>query len=104
MTEENYEKVKNIVLNRLNGLGIGEYTVELDKATGQIKIRLQETDNTDMWAYYLNQSGKLEITDAETGEVLLDESHIKDVGLLYGSNLDENGQNVSYIYLQIAFD
>ena len=104
MTEQNYEKVKNIVLNRLNGLGIGEYTVELDKATGQIKIRLQETDNTDMWAYYLNQSGKLEITDAETGEVLLDESHIKDVGLLYGSNLDENGQNVSYIYLQIAFD
>ena len=104
LTEENYEKVKNIVLNRLNGLGIGEYTVELDKATGQIKIRLQETDNTDMWAYYLNQSGKLEITDAETGEVLLDESHIKDVGLLYGSNLDENGQNVSYIYLQIAFD
>ena len=104
LTEENYEKTKNIMLNRLHNLNAGEYNVNLDKNTGEIKIKIQENDNADLISYYLNQSGKISLADEETGEILLDETHLKDVGLLYGSNLNEEGQNESHVYLQLKFD
>lgn len=104
LTEENYEKTKDVILNRLHNLKAGEYVVNLNKETGEIKVKIQENDNSDMISYYLTQNGKIELADAETGELLLDERHLKDVGLLFGSDLNEEGKNESYVYLQIKFD
>lgn len=104
LTEENYEKTKNIILNRLHHLSIGEYMLNFDKQTGEIKIKLQENDNIDDISYYLSQNGKIKITDSETEELLLDETYIKDIGLLYGSNLNEEGKTESYVYLQLKFN
>ena len=104
LNEENYQKTKNILLKRLNNLEAGEYNLELNKKTGEIKITIPENDDSDMISYYLEQSGKFTLTDAETDELLLDETHLKDAGLLYGSHLDDDGKTESHVYLQLKFD
>lgn len=104
LTGENYEKTKNILLKRLSMLEAGEYNVELNKETGELKITIPENNNSDLIEYYLQQSGTFTLTDADTNEVLLDETHLKDAGLLYGSNLNDEGKSESHVYLQLKFD
>lgn len=104
LNEENYKKTKDIVLKRLYGLNIGEYEVNFNKEAGKIEITVQENDDADKLEYYLNQSGKIALKDEVTKEVLLDEKNLKDVKTLYGSNLNEKGENVGYVYLQLIFD
>lgn len=104
LTEENYNKTKDILLKRLQGLNAGEYTLELNKETGEINVKIPENDDSDMISYYLEQSGKFSLTDSETDELLIDESHLIDIGLLYGSHLNDEGKTESYVYLQLKFD
>lgn len=98
-TVENYNKTKEIIEKRLKKLGVEEYNISLNTKTGEICVEIPEDDKTDTIVSSLNTVGKFEITDSETGEVLLDNSNIKSSSVLY--NTETTGTSV---YLEIAFN
>ena len=98
-TVENYKKSKRVIEKRLDYLGVQEYNVSLNEETGEITVEIPEDSRTDVIVSKLNVMGKFEIIDAETKEVLLDNSNIKSSDVLY--NRTETGTRV---FLEIAFD
>lgn len=98
LTQENFEKVKKIVQDRLNEYKFEEYFIRQDVDTGNIVLELAENDSTDDVLSILNQQGKFEIKDNETKEVLMDNSMIKKAQVLY--NTTTSGTSV---YLNIEF-
>ena len=104
LTKENYKKTKKIIAKRLKDLEVGEFKLNLNEETGEITVAIKEDDKSDLISYYLMQSGTFTLTDTETKELLLDETHLKDVKLLYGSQLNDEAKTESYVYLQLMFD
>lgn len=98
-TVENYNKTKEIIEKRLKKLGVQEYNISLNTKTGEIIVEIPEDDKTDTLVSNINTVGKFEITDSETGEVLLNNSNIKSSSVLY--NTETTGTSV---YLEIAFN
>lgn len=98
-TEENYKISKEIIEQRLKKLGVQDYITSVNENTGDIVIEIPENANTDTVVGNLNTIGKLEITDNETKELLLDNSNIKSSNVLY--NTTENG---TAVYLEIEFN
>lgn len=98
-TEENYKKSKEIIEKRLKKLGVQDYITSVNENTGDITIEIPENTNTDTVVGNLNTIGKLEITDNETKELLLDNSNIKSSNVLY--NTTSNG---TAVYLEIEFN
>lgn len=98
-TVENYKKSKEVIEKRLDYLGVQEYNVSLNEETGEITVEILEDTRTDVIVSKLNVLGKFEIIDAETKEVLVDNSHIKSSDVLY--NRTETGTRV---FLEIAFN
>lgn len=98
-TEENYEKSKEIIQKRLKTLGVQDYIISLNEKSGEIIIEVPEDSNTDTVVGNLNTMGKFEMIDAETNEVLLDNSNIKSSDVLY--NTTSTG---TAVYLEIAFN
>lgn len=99
LTAENYEKSKAIIEKRLKDLEVYNYTIRLDKETGIIYLEMPEDDKVDHTISNISEGGKFEIQDAETEEVLLNNSNIKDIEVLY--NTDEKGTTV---YLSMEFN
>lgn len=99
LTKENYKKSKSILQNRLNKLGMDEYTIKQDENSGNIQIEMTEGDTTEDAMGVLAQIGKFEILDADTHEVLLDNSYVKTAKVVYG----QTSSGVS-VYLQIQFN
>ena len=80
-------------------MGIENYIIRLNEETGEIFIELEENTETDTIVSNIGATGKFEIQDSETKEVLLDNSDIKLVDVRY--NTAETGTDV---YLNIQFD
>ena len=99
LTKENYEKTKEILVNRLISLGAEEYTIKQDTNSGKIQIRMTENANTDIIIEDLNKKGTFEIRDSETDEILLDTSNVESVSVASGQSDTEIG-----IYLQIKLN
>lgn len=99
LTEENYDKVKEIIGKRLNTLGVREYNIAANYKTGAIQIEIPESLKADTVVGNLNTVGKFEIIDTETKEVLMDNSDIKSSQVLY--NTTSSG---TAVYLEIAFN
>lgn len=99
---DNYKKAKKIIKNRLKGMGVGEYKLELNKETGEIGITLQDTDETHEIEEQLTRMGKFTIVDKDTEEVLLDNSQVKSAKVLYGPS--QADVNATVVYLQLDFD
>ncbi len=97
LTVENYETVKKTVENRLKDLGAQDYTISLDKENGTIRVELPEDSNTDTYVYYLTTSGKVEMKEKDTENVLLNDSMIKKAQYTYTSNADGAYQ----VYLEL---
>ncbi len=97
LTVENYETVKKTVENRLKDLGAQDYTISLDKENGTIRVELPENSNTDTYVYYLTASGKIEMKEKDTENVLLNDSMIKKAQYTYTSNADGAYQ----VYLEL---
>lgn len=97
LTVENYETVKKTVENRLKDLGAQDYTISLDKENGTIRVELPENSNTDTYVYYLTASGKVEMKEKDTENVLLNDSMIKKAQYTYTSNADGAYQ----VYLEL---
>lgn len=102
LTEKNYKLTKKILKNRLKGMGVGEYNIDLNKETGEISVKIQENDDAEEIIQHLKQEGKFTIIDKETEEILLDNSSIKNAKVGYGMT-DETGTSTT-IYLQIEFN
>lgn len=99
LAKENFEKTKTIIQKRLKNMGIENYIIRLNEETGEIFIELEENTETDTIVSNIGATGKFEIQDSETKEVLLDNSDIKLVDVRY--NTAETGTDV---YLNIQFD
>ena len=97
LTVENYETVKKTVENRLKDLGAQDYTISLDKENGTIRVELPENSNTDTYVYYLTASGKVEMKEKDTENILLNDSMIKKAQYTYTSNADGAYQ----VYLEL---
>ena len=102
LTTENYKLTEKILKNRLKGMNVGEYKIELNEETGEIIIKLQDNDDVDIALEHLKQQGKFTIIDKETEEVLLDNRDVKTSKVVYGQT-DETGTSTT-IYLQIDFN
>lgn len=102
LNEENYLKSKEIVEKRLNELGVDNYVVDIDETSGDILIEVPENDNTDNIVSNIGTTGKFEIIDADTEEVLMDNSDIKSAKVMYGAaSATSSGTSV---YLDIEFN
>lgn len=102
LTLENYESTKKILKNRLKGMDVGEYKVELNEETGEISVKLQENDDVEEILHHLEGQGEFAIIDEETEEVLIDNSLVESAQVVYGAS-DETGTS-TIVYIQINFD
>lgn len=99
LTTSNYKLVKKILEKRLKDLKAEQYIVRLNKENGNIQIEIPENEETDEILAVLTQKGIFELQDSDTKEVLLNNSSVKKVAVVYGQT--ETGVAV---YLQIKFD
>ena len=100
---DNYKKSKEIIEKRLKALGVDNYVTKLDETTGDILVEIPENDNTDSVVSNLGTTGKFEIVDSDTGEVLMDNSDIKTARVMYGSNQTGTSAGTT-VYLDIEFN
>ena len=103
LKEENYKKSKEIIEKRLNALGVDNYVTKLDEASGDILVEIPENDITDSIISNIGTTGKFEIVDSDTEEVLMDNSDIKRARVMYGSNSTSASSGTS-VYLDIEFN
>ena len=99
LTKENYEKAKDLIKARPKDLEIKEYLVRLDEESGSVTVQLPEDSMTDIASQFLTTTGEFTIEDAETGEVLLDNSNIKEAKVGYAS-----ASTGTSVYLSIEFN
>ena len=99
LTEDNYELAKNIMKKRLDQFNIINYDLRVDKTTGTIALEVGEDGQIDDILAYLLSQGNFTITDTDSGEVLLDNSKIKETKTMY-----YNGTSGTNVYLDIIFN
>ena len=99
LTEENYELAKNIMKKRLDQFNIINYDLRVDKTTGTIALEVGEDGQIDDILAYLLSQGNFTITDTDSGEVLLDNSKIKETKTMY-----YNGTSGTNVYLDLIFN
>ena len=106
LTEENYKKSKNILEERLKSLKIQNYEIRLDEQTGNMTITIPEDGRTDNIVSSLGTTGKFEIVDSDTNEVLMNNGDIKQSKVMYGSNSKSSSATSSgtVVYLDIEFN
>lgn len=102
-TVENYVASQKILERRLEKLGVSNYIIKLDDATGDIIIELTENDRTDNVISNLYTKGKFEIVDSQTKEVLMDNKDIKQARVMYGSGNSTGTSRGTNVYLDIEF-
>src|SRR5699024_1048169 len=85
LTRENYMKARDLMRQRLSHLGISEYLIRLDEENGSVTVQIPENSMTDIASQFLYTRGNFELTDADTGEVLLDSSNLKEVTMGYST-------------------
>ena len=78
---ENYRKSAEVFKSRLKSLKVEDYNITLDESTGKIEITLPENDQTDIILSDLVNVGKFEVTDTNTGEVLLTNKDVRSVNV-----------------------
>ena len=99
LTNTNFELTKRIMQKRLNKFGVDNYDIRVNKENGTIALELTESDGIDDILVYIYSQGKFQISDSETEEVLLDNSHITEAKTMY-----YNGTDGINVYLDIVFD
>lgn len=103
LNTKNYNKSKEILQKRLKELKVEEYNIKLDEESGKIVLVIPENDNTDSILSELSPTGKFEIVDSETKEVLINNDDLKLVNVMYGSNNNGTTSNGTTVYLNIEF-
>lgn len=99
LTKENFEKSKEFLIKRLQQMGLQSYIIKLNDQTGEITIEIEENSQTDEIVSNFGTTGKFEIVDSETEEVLMNNNDIKKVDVKYGT--ESTGTSV---YMDIVFN
>lgn len=102
-TVDNYKKSKSIIEKRMNQLGINNYIIKLDESNGDIVLELPESSNTDSIIRTIGTSGKFEIVDKDTQEVLMTNADIETARVLYGYSGTGTSSGTA-VYLDIEFN
>lgn len=102
LNNENYQKSKKIIEERLKKLKVYNYNVKVDENNGDILIEIPENKSTDSIVSNLATTGKFEIIDSETKEVLMDNNDIKLANVMYGSSSQTTSSGTT-VYLNIEF-
>ena len=97
-TIENFEKAKKIIQKRLETMEFYEYNIRQDTVTGEVVIEVPDDENIGIEQTMISTIGNIEIIDAQTGLILIDNSHVKKATML---DTSENGYQA---YLQLEFD
>ncbi len=104
-TVENYQASKKMIEKRLEKLGVNGYIIKLEEETGDIVIELPENDGTDQVISNLGTTGKFEIIDSQTKEVLMTNSDIKQAKVMYSTGNSTSATNSgTTVYLDIEFN
>ena len=98
LTKENYEKVIEIMKQRLNFLQADQYKLDLNKKTGKIMLTFED-DYPDDIKSFIKMEGKLEFTDSKTEDVILSYNDFTKAEATYAA-LDDGSYNV-YINLKL---
>lgn len=102
LTEENFEKSKALIEERLENAGATEYSIRLDKKTGNMVVELSQNDDVAyLYQVGLSALGEFDIIDYQTGVVLMDKSHLEDAQVATNFNQETNKYDV---YLQLTLD
>jgi len=96
---DNYKKVKEIMEQRINDLGLEEYQLTVNEETGDVVLKTDERAQAGQVLYAIYGQGEFFMKDAETGEVLLNNEDLKEA--LVGYYAGETGTSV---YLTLQFD
>lgn len=107
MNIDNYNKAKSIIEKRIekyNDSGINvydfcDYEINVEESTGDILIQLPENTYTDDIIEEITTTGKFELLDKDTKDVLLNNDDIKEAKVMY-NNSTRSGTSV---YLEIDF-
>lgn len=97
-TPSNYIKTADILKDRLKTLGVENYTVKCNEDTGKIEINLPEDSRVDTILADIVETGKFKIIDADTDEVLIDNSDVRSVKLT-----EQTSYSTVYEVLNINF-
>lgn len=100
LTKENYEKSIKIIEDRLNHMDAQEYKLRSNKENGSVELELIKDDLTDYIISAISVKGDFKIIDADTEEVLLDDSSVKKSRVLYSANSSAS----TTVYLDIEFN
>ena len=99
---ENYKASKELIEKRLEKSNVDNYNIKLNEQTGDIVIELSENDTTDRVISNITTTGKFEILDTKTNEVLMGNNDIQTAKVMYGAaDATSNGTSV---YLDIQFN
>lgn len=98
LTEENYDKVKEIIQKRLDLMHTADYTIRQNEKTGELYIQIPENENTDLITQYMAIKGKFTVQN-ENEETLLNNGHIKKAEVRYSS-----GATGTSVYLTIQLN
>ena len=95
-----YEKTKEIIANRLEAESCVEYNLRLNQDDGSLVVELPNNEETDYLYSVISERGELLFKDSQNGELLLDNSHVKEASVV-GETLNNGSVNV---YLQIKLN
>ncbi len=114
---ETFQKTKSIIQERIENLGEYEYNIRQDSITGELVIEVPNDDNAEVVDALVTSVGEITIIDSETGIILLENSHVKNAGVLTNAIPEEeleiqgeeehehdHSQIYHQAYLQLEFD
>lgn len=99
LTLDNYKKVKQIIIDRLDYMNVGYYEIKCNEADGTIYLEIPENTNTDYITQYSVTKGSFELKDSDSGEVLLTNKNIKEAKVQYSTTTTG-----TTVFLTIEFD
>lgn len=99
---EDCKKTKEIIEKRFEKTKLNNYTIKVNEQTGEIVVEIPENETTNSIVGQIATTGKFEIQDSETGEVLMNNSDIKLANVMSGAD-GTNTQTGTRIYLNIEF-
>lgn len=103
LTKENYEKVIDIMKQRLSFLKADQYKLDLDKKSGKIILTFED-DYPDDIKSFIKMEGKLEFIDSTTEDVILSHNDFSKAEATYAA-LDDGSYNVYYnVYINLKLN
>lgn len=99
LNDDNFEKAKKIIEDRLIMLGVTEYEIRKDSVAGEIYVTIPENKYTDTIISQMTTRADFKIIDTDDKQELLTKDRIKDVKVGYG-----NTSTGTAIFLNIQFD